>query len=367
VFVAFAVMIATVAQPPSPGMSPDEVARLESRHLTNIRQVTYGFAKAGEGYFSPDGQRIIFQATPALPESIFHSPRPNEDGYQMFVADLKPDAVPKMVSTGKGRCTCGYFSSDGKTILFGSSHLDPDVDKPVAPRGPSYSRTARYNWEFPEWMEIFTANADGSNLTRLTNAPGYDAEGSYSADGKHIVFTSFRDGDPEIYIMNADGTNPRRVTSKPGYDGGPFFSPDGKRIIYRSDRKNNDMLQIYVNSVAGDAEKALTDNDAVNWCPFWYPDSRHIIYATSRHGHGNYELYLMDVDTGSEERITYAEGFDGLPVFSADGKKMMWTSKGRPADKTSQLFIADFSLEPREPSGPAPAPVTATGAATSGR
>ena len=54
----------------------------------------------------------------------------------------------------------------------------------------------------------------------------------------------------------------------------------------------------------------------------------------------------MDTETGKQERITSREGFDGLPVFSPDGKKMMWTSKGRTADDTSQLFIADFVLDP---------------------
>jgi TolB protein len=88
----------------------------------------------------------------------------------------------------------------------------------------------------------------------------------------------------------------------------------------------------------------LTSNDAVNWGPYFYPDSRHIVYSTSIHGHANYEVYLMDTETGRQERITYREGFDGLPVFSRDGKKMMWTSKGRTADNTSQLFIADFEL-----------------------
>ncbi len=165
-------------------------------------------------------------------------------------------------------------------------------------------------------MDIFTADLDGKNLKRLTDTPGYDAEGSYSADGSQIVFTSFRDGDGEIYIMDADGKNPRRITHAKGYDGGPFFSPDGKRIIYRSDRKGNDLLQIYVNNTEGTAERALTSNEFVNWGPYWHPDGRHIIYATSKHGHSNYELYLMDVDSGSEERITYHDGFDGLPVFS---------------------------------------------------
>ena len=194
-------------------------------------------------------------------------------------------------------------------------------------------------------MDIFTADLDGENLKRLTDTPGYDAEGSYSPDGSQIVFTSFRDGDAEIYIMDADGKNPRRITHAKGYDGGPFFSPDGKRIIYRSDRKGNDLLQVYVNNTEGTAERALTQNEFVNWGPYWHPDGRHIIYATSKHGHSNYELYLMNVDTGDEERITYHEGFDGLPVFSPDGKRLMWTSSGRTADHKSQLFIADFTLE----------------------
>ena len=62
----------------------------------------------------------------------------------------------------------------------------------------------------------------------------------------------------------------------------------------------------------------------------------------------------MNVDTGAEERITYHDGFDGLPVFSPDGKRLMWTSSGRTADRKSQLFIADFTLD--RPAKPAAAP-----------
>lgn len=343
--------LALSAQHPGGGGSPagspsaEEVARLEARHLTEIRQVTSGFAKAGEGYFSPDGQSIIFQAVANVPPSIFHVPKPDEDGYQIYLAELKPDAPARLVSTGKGRCTCAYFHPSDKSILFASTHLSPSTEA-TSPKGPAYSRTKRYNWEFPETMDIFRGDLDGKNLVRLTDAKGYDAEGSYSPDGKSIVFTSFRDGDAEIYIMDADGKNPRRITRAPGYDGGPFFSHDGKRIIYRSDRKGNDLLQLFINNTEGTAERALTDNEFVNWGPYFHPDNRHVIYATSKHGHANYELYLMDVDTGSEERITYHEGFDGLPVFSPDGRRLMWTSSGRTADRKSQLFIADFSLAP---------------------
>lgn len=339
------VMTLVLSQRPMEPAQTSEDAALEARHLQNIRQVTSGFARAGEGYFHPDGKQIVFQATPNVPPSIFHKPRPNEDAYQIFTGVLDEDTPAKLVSTGKGRCTCPFFHPGGQSLIFGSSHLDPDVDRLESPKGPAYSRTERYRWDFPEHMDIFRSNLDGTGLVRLTGTPGYDAEGSYSADGRSIVFTSFRDGDAEIYVMDADGSNPRRITRSKGYDGGPFFSPDGKRIVYRSDRKGNDLLQLYVNNVEGTAERALTDNEHVNWGPYWHPDSRHIVYATSRHGHQNYEIYWMDVDSGAEERITYHDGFDGLPVFSPDGTRLMWTSSGRTADRKSQLFIADFVLD----------------------
>lgn len=311
-------------------LSPEEAATREARHLKNIRQITFRFARAGEGYFRPDGKAVIFQAA-----------EPGKTDYQIYTLDLVPGAKPRLVSTGKGKCTCSYYHPDGQSILFASTHLDPG-DGEGKPRGPAYSRTEKYRWDFDPAMDIFRAEPDGSHLVRLTDTPGYDAEGSYSPDGKQIIFTSFRDGDAEIYIMDADGKNPRRITKAKGYDGGPFFSPDGKKIIYRSDRGQNDLLQVYINTPEGNAERALTANDAVNWGPYFYPDSRHLVYSTSLHGHQNYEIYWMDTETGRQERITYREGFDGLPVFSRDGKMMMWTSKGRTEDNTSQLFIADF-------------------------
>jgi Tol biopolymer transport system component len=337
-FVFLTLATALVGQP-QPAPTVDQTN--EAKYLSKIEQVTYGFARAGEGYFRPDGRAIIFQAVSNPDPLIVLGPLPYPGDYQIFSADLKPQAKPRMVSTGQGACTCAYYHPDGKSILFASTHLNPS---PAGPKQRPYSRTERYKWEFPIGMDIFRADPGGSNLVRLTDTPGYDAEGSYSPDGKQIVFTSFRDGDAEIYIMDADGKNARRITHAKGYDGGPFFSPDGNRIIYRSDRKDNDLLQIFINNTAGTAERALTENEFVNWGPSWHPDNRHIIYATSRHGHQNYELYLMDVDTRAEHRITYHEGFDGLPVFSPDGNRLMWTSSGRTEDKKSQLFIADFTM-----------------------
>src|SRR4051794_25362224 len=105
-----AAVLAAGPEPEKP--APTDSARLEARHLKNIRQVTTGFSRAGEGYFRPDGRAVIFQAT-----------RPGEQDYQIYTLDLAEGAEPKMVSTGKGKCTCSYYHPDGKSILFASTHL----------------------------------------------------------------------------------------------------------------------------------------------------------------------------------------------------------------------------------------------------
>src|SRR5207249_3650001 len=144
---------------------------------------------------------------------------------------------------------------------------------------------------------IFEANPDGTGLRRLSDGTGYTAEGSFSADGKRIVFCSKRTGSLELFIMDADGKNVRQLTHAPNcYNGGPFFSPDGTKVIFRSDRKEKDRLQIYVINTDGTGERALTTNDKwVYWAPYWYKDGRHIIYTAADHSdetvRPNYDLY----------------------------------------------------------------------------
>jgi TolB protein len=323
--------------------------KAEAVHLKNVRQITTDFVRAGEGYFSPGGKRIIFQAEEKDTGNPF---------YQIFVQDLQSGRV-RRVSPGIGKTTCAYFSPDGKKIIFASSHLDPEAKKQYAEEyrqreeDRKSGKRRRYKWDFDPYLDIFEANPDGSDLRRLTDAPGYDAEGSYSPDGKSIVFCSNRSGPDnlELYIMDKDGKNVRQLTHAPGcYNGGPFFSPDGKRVIFRSDRKKKDHLQLYVINADGSGERALTDDLSwVQWGPYWYKDSKHIVYAGANHavaGRPNYDLYWMNIETGKKVRLTFAAGADVLPVFSPDGQRLMWTST-RDGRQPSQLWMADF-VPPQE-------------------
>jgi Tol biopolymer transport system component len=321
---------------------------IEDKHLSNPRQVTSGFVKAGEGYFSPDGGTIIYQAVPQ-----------DYPFYQIYKQPLA-GGRPQRISTGRGRTTCSYFSPDGKRLIFASSHLDPQLSQTEEKERRQQAedkRTGarrRYQWDFDPYTDIFEADLEGRHLKPLTTEMGYDAEGAYSSDGKLIAFCSDRDGDPEVYVMNADGTAVRQLTNAPGYDGGPFISPDGRWVVYRSDRKKEGFLQIHAIGIDGQNDVALTDNVGVNWAPYWHPTEPYIIWTGADHSdpkaRPNYDLWLMKyemkdgkVAPGPITRITDDPGADVLPVFSPDGKKLMWTSN-RTADHSSQLWIADFKL-----------------------
>ncbi len=325
-----------------------ELSSLESSYLSGMRQVTDGFLKAGEGYFSPDGKQIIYQAV-----------RQEYPFYQIYTQPLK-GGTPRLISTGRGRTTCSYFSPDGKRLLFASSHLDPMIAETEAKERKQQEedrksgKRRRYSWPFDPHTDIFEADLQGNLLRRLTTEVGYDAEGAYSYDGKTIAFCSTRDGDPDLYVMNADGSNVKQLTNAPGYDGGPFISPDGNWVVFRSDRKQKEFLQIHVIGIDGKNDVALTNTTGVNWAPYWHPHKPYIIWTGADHSNPkarpNYDLWLMKYEVkdgefrGSEPvRVTDSGAADVLPVFSPDGRKLMWTST-RSEDKTSQLFIGRFRL-----------------------
>jgi len=325
----------------------------ESDFLSRVRRLTVEGRRAGEGYWSPDGKRLVFQS----------EREPGNPFYQIYTLDLATGDT-KRVSPGYGKTTCSFFRAGTDEILFASTHHDPK-SKQLQQDELDFrasGKQRRYSWDYDPEFEIYVSAANG--YKRLTNARGYDAEGSYSPDGQWIVFTSMRDAynrqlspaeqkqlevDPsyfaEIYIMRADGSEQKRLTNVPGYDGGPFFSPDGKRVIWRRFDETGLIANVFTMNPDGTDVRQITDFGAMSWAPYIHPSGQYILFASNKLGFENFEVYMVDIDGKKEPvRITYADGFDGLPVPSPDGRQLAWTST-RGGGSEGQIFIAQWNHE----------------------
>jgi Tol biopolymer transport system component len=316
----------------------------EQRHLSNLRQLTFGGENA-EAYFSFDGQHLSFQSSKDHACDQIYTMR--IDGSEM-----------RIVSSGEGRTTCAHYMPDGQSIVYASTHLG-GPDCPPVP-----GREQGYVWPIYDTYDIFRVNVDGTGLTQLTSAPGYDAEATVSSDGR-IVFTSVRDGDMEIYSMNGDGSDVRRLTNRPGPDGGPFFSADGSQIVFRGRHLEPGSeldeyfsllkqgiwrptaLEVFVMDADGGNLRQVTNSGTgANWAPFFTPDGQQIIYASNAADPrgNNFDLFLINLDGTGLEQVTFGETFDGFPMFSPDGSTLVFASNRNAArEGDTNVFIADWT------------------------
>lgn len=326
---------------------------IEKQFISNTRQLTFEGRRAGEGYFSPDGSLLVFQS----------ERRADNPFFQIYLLDFESGDV-ESISPGHGKTTCSWVHPNNNLVLYASTQADPEAKakqkKEIEFRESGQAR--RYSWDYDETYDIFEFDRQTKKYNQLTHERGYDAEGSYSPDGRRIAFASNRNGytqplnqeqakafetDPaymmDIFIMNSDGTDVRQLTDVPGYDGGPFFSPDGKRICWRRFSESGLTAEIMTMNIDGSDQKQLTRMNAMSWAPFYHPSGEYLIFTTNKHGFGNFELYLIATDGKSPPvRVTDTDGFDGLASFTPDGNKLTWTTNRNPK-KESQIFLANWN------------------------
>jgi Tol biopolymer transport system component len=326
----------------------------EARYLSRVRRLTFEGLRAGEGYFSPDGSRMVFQS----------EREPGNPFFQIYVLDFETGQT-RRVSPGVGKTTCAFFRPGSDDILFASTHHDPrsrelqQAELDFRASGKKH----RYQWEFDDEMEIYVAPG-GNTLRRLTRERGYDAEGAYSPDGRWIVFASTRpayerelsdedrrrlETDPsyfaEIYVMRSDGSDVKRLTDTPGYDGGPFFSFDGEWIVWRRFETDGLRADVWRMRPDGSDKRRLTDFGSMSWAPFPHPSGEYVLFTSNKLGFANFELFMVDFDGLKQPvRVTYTDGFDGLPVPSPDGRQLSWTST-RHGSQKGQIMLGDWNHE----------------------
>jgi Tol biopolymer transport system component len=324
----------------------------EKDFLSRVRRLTFDGRRAGEGYFSPDGKRMVFQSE-------------REEGnpfYQIYELD-RTTGESHRVSPGIGKTTCSFFQPGTGSVLFASTHHDPrsgELQKAELELRAA-GKERRYSWDYDPEMELYVLDRVSGDLRRLTDVRGYDAEGSYSPDGEWIVFSSMREAysrellpdekktleiNPaffaEIYIMRADGSEVRRLTDAAGYDGGPFFFADGSRILWRRFDAEGLIADVWTMKPDGSDPKRLTDFASMSWAPYAHPSGEYVFFASNKLGFENFEIFIVDAEGTKEPvRITETPGFDGLPVPSPDGTELAWTST-RGGGAGGQIFLASF-------------------------
>ena len=314
-------------------------------HFANMRQLTFEGENA-EAYFSADGQKLILQR---------HIEKGGCD--QIYIMNIETGDM-QMVSTGGGVTTCSYFQyPNDDHIIYASTHL-ASADCP-----PKADMARGYVWTLHPEFDIFKALPDGSNIERLTDTWGYDAEDTFAHNGTSIVYTSMASGDLEIWTMDPDGKNKKQLTDKLGYDGGPFFSWDSTKICWRAYYPETEAevaeynellkanaikpmaLQLWYMNADGTNKIQVTDNGAANFCPFFQPGDERIIYASNYMSPSpmDFNLWIIDVDGSNAEQLTTYDGFDAFPMFSPDGKRLVFGSNRNQANPgDTNIFICDW-------------------------
>ena len=337
-----------------PSAMNDTILYPDEKHFKNIQQLTFGGDNA-EAYFSYDGKWLIFQKTYAK-EGI-----PCDQMYIGKIPTKKGEKfIPKLVSTGKGRTTCGAFMKDGKHIIYASTHLGSS-DCPPIPDRSKYGN--KYIWPLYDSYDIFMADLNGKIVKQLTNSKGYDAEATLSPDGKKMLYTSTKDGDIDMYVMDLKTGKEIKVTNLLGYDGGGWFSPDGKKLIWRASRPKTEAeikeykellaqglvaptnMEVWVANADGTNAKQVSSFGQANWAPAYMPDNKRIIFA-SNHEYKRgfpFNLYTMNEDGSNLTKISRDKGFDAFPMFSPNGKKIVFCSnRNNGGTRDTNIFIADW-------------------------
>lgn len=351
-----ALLVSVALQTPaSAGVS----AHPGEEHLTNLRQLTFGGQNA-EAYWNSDGTKIVYQ-----------SRQPEYPDEQIFV--MNADGSSKaLISTGKGRCTCGFFGPNG--VYYSSTHAQNEGPQQALDHSKGYLWMVNPQFDLYRMLSIADASGPTGGEDRISyplrdrpktvlSGLGYVAETTIAPNGKFMVWTSTKDGDLEIYRSRLDGKRIKRLTNDEGYDGGPFVSWNSKKIVYRRDEIETEeeradyrnllkqhlvrpnKLEIWIMDADGKNKRQITKLGCASFAPFLHPDNKRIIFS-SNYGDPKgreFDLWMVGVDGNNLERITHSPDFDGFPMFSRDGKKLVWASNrfGKERGETN-IFTAHW-------------------------
>ena len=264
---------------------------------SGMRRVSNGLGRTTCGYFIAGDARIIYASSHAH-DAACPAPPDHSQGYVWPLGHLElytanPDGSDLRQVTHNGAYNAEATASpDGSRVIFTSTQ-DGAID-------------------------LYPMNVDGSDVRRITTRVGYDGGAFFSPDGSKIVWRAqypetaadtadylrllgerlVRPSQLEIWVANADGSDARRVTALGAASFAPFFTPDGERIIFSSnfEGEGGRAFELYLVNLDGTGLERVTYSNDFNSFPMFSPDGSKLVWASNRHGSGPRETNLFIAD-----------------------------------------------------------------------
>lgn len=262
------------------------------------QMVSTGKGRTTCSYFMPDNKSIIYGSThladpncPPVPPRGQKYVWPIYEGYDIFVADLQGNITNQLTNEP------GY-----------------DAEATVSPKGDKIIFTSTRSGD----LELYTINLDGSDVKQITSGLGYDGGAFFSPDGSKIIWRASRPETPEaqkeykdllaqglveptdmeLYIANADGSDAKKITSLGKANWAPFFTPDGKKILFSSNHNSERgfPFNLYMINIDGSGLEQVTFDSTFDSFPMFSPDGKKLVWASNRFNGGNRDTNLFVAD-----------------------------------------------------------------------
>lgn len=271
----------------------------------NEETFKYNLVSTGKGrttcaYLIPDHKHLLYASThlaadtcPATPDrsKIKKYVWPIYDSYDIFVADLKGNITKQLTKTK------GY-----------------DAEATISPKGDRIIFTSMRNGD----IDLYTMNLDGTHVKQITHTLGYDGGACFSPDGKKIVWRASRPQTPEevaeykdllaqglvmptkmeVFVANADGTNVQQVTHLGKANWAPAFTPNGKQIVFASNHEypRGFPFNMYLINLDGTGMERISHDGSFDAFPMFSPDGKKFIFSSNRNNGGGHDtnVFLCD-------------------------------------------------------------------------
>jgi WD40-like Beta Propeller Repeat len=270
------------------------------------------------------GSRIVFgQFDDGLDDFLLFTADPDGSNVESLLPTAAecprwaPDGSPKLIvcmanPVGLLRPATVQADGSGLTLL---DNPDPTLNIACWAWAPDGTRLLCETWDedLPGRNGVYSvSSSDGGDLERLTAAAdgGHDIPGGYSPDGRRIVFTGTKPGDPEtcaVFVMDADGSHEHRITSYGATSCGyTAWSPTGNEIVLANGR-----LAVVHPDGKGLRQIPLEglDGTPLAFAPAWSPDGTRIIFSLSLPGRAS-DLYSIGLNGSDLTQVTDTPGVE---------------------------------------------------------